>query len=82
MNDLFAQIGVAVAGFLGLVLILWRQRRKGRTEGREAARTQIEKEIKEDVQKRVESGRKAVERGRSSGATPADRLRQNDGRWQ
>lgn len=34
-----------------------------------------------DTIKRTERGREAVQRGRDSGGTPADRLRDNDGRW-
>jgi hypothetical protein len=70
-----------VLGLLGLLFAMWRQRRKGRAEGSAATQTRIEEEVRNDVQKRVESGRREVERGRRSGADPAQRLRDNDGRW-
>jgi len=81
MTELLTQLAVGVSALAALALALWHQRRKGRSEGHRQARTEIETEVRNDVETRVDSGRKAVERGRSSGADPAQRLRDNDQNW-
>jgi hypothetical protein len=47
--------------------------------GRKRGRTDVEQEALQDDAERLEKGRAAVRDGR--GDSPADRLRNNDGRW-
>jgi len=50
---------------------------KGRRDARAAQQL---KDLK-DAAKRTDAGRQALQRGRDSGASPDQRLRNNDGRW-
>lgn len=77
MNELLTQLAVLLGALVGLGLMLWWQRQKGR----EDAGKDIEREVLRDVQERTERGREAVSTGRASGATPDERLRRNDGAW-
>jgi hypothetical protein len=76
-DSLLTAGGAVLALLAGVVAALWRARAKGRREGRETAQT----EGLRDAAERMEKGRQAVQRGRDSGSTPADRLRRNDGDW-
>lgn len=49
--------------------------------GRSAGRKGLRDEQAGDTLDALERGREAVQDGRDSGATPDDRLRQNDRRW-
>ena len=84
MNDLMALLwgplgGVlaAAAGVLGLWVKSALDKRTARKEGAERQRA---KDAKETIE-RVERGRQAVQRGRDSGKSADQRLRDNDGRW-
>ena len=80
INALWGPLGGVLAAALG-VLGLWGKAALGkRTARREGAEKQRAKDAKETI-KRVERGQEAVTRGRSSGDSPDDRLRRNDGKW-
>lgn len=66
---------VAVAGVV-LQVLLWRARRQGAHEARQEDRI----DALEDQNDRLAKGREAVRDGRRNDDL-ADRLRQNDGRW-
>jgi hypothetical protein len=76
-TDLIAAGLALLGGLAAIAIAMWRQRTKGREEGRDTAQTEALK----DAAKRTEQGRQAVQRGRASGGDPADRLRRNDGQW-
>ena len=49
--------------------------------GRKAGKEGLRNEQAGDTLDAIKRGREAVQAGRDSGATPDDRVRQNDGRW-
>lgn len=49
--------------------------------GRKSGREDLRNEQAGDTLDAIKRGREAVQDGRDSGASPDDRLRQNDGRW-
>ena len=71
------EIWAAVVGFfLDKVwgeFLRWRERHQAKKEAR--------LEDLEDEKRRLEEGREAVAKGRDSGKSPDERLRDNDGRW-
>ena len=68
---------MAALGAVGGVVLgrVW-----GRFDGRSVGKLEAERDAMEETIIRVERGRDAVHDGRDDG-DPADRLRQNDGRW-
>lgn len=66
-------IGAVIVG-VKILLVL------SKRDGRQEAEAKMWLEALEDVAVRTEQGRDAVRKGRERG-TPADRLRNNDGRW-
>jgi beta-lactamase regulating signal transducer with metallopeptidase domain len=75
--EILGLVGGLILALFGLVFSFKQQRAKGREEGRQES----ERKGLADAARRTEEGRRAVLRGRTSGDTPADRLRQNDGQW-
>ena len=73
MTRLKAWLASILAALAGLLAVWGHGRRRGATDERTRGL--------EDAAKRTEAGRQAVQRGRDSGADPAQRLRDNDGRW-
>ena len=80
INALWGPLGGVLAAALG-VLGLWVKtaldKRGARKEGAEQQRAKDAVE----TAKRVQRGQDAISRGRSSGDSPDDRLRRNDGHW-
>lgn len=71
--ELLAPFWGYIVGSLGMIGAVFLGRRSGVTaERRRNAEDQID---------RAEKGRDAVRDGRASGKSPADRLRENDGKW-
>ncbi|PKP83721.1 MAG: hypothetical protein CVT80_12280 [Alphaproteobacteria bacterium HGW-Alphaproteobacteria-2] len=68
---------VAALGAVGGVVLgrVW-----GRMTGKRDGKREAERDAMEDKSQRVGRGRAAVRDGRGAG-DPADRLRDNDGRW-
>jgi len=50
-------------------------------KGKLSGEKELKNAIRKDAEDRRKAGRDAVARGRSSGSSPADRLRANDGDW-
>ena len=75
IEALRTKLGQAAALALSVLAALGLARRHWRSQGRDEA----EQEARDDADERVERGRRAVHRGR--GGDPAQRLRDNDGRW-
>ena len=76
MTEILIAIIAAVVSGLSLHLgRLW-----GRAEGRSIEREQLKDEVDARTSQRVDNGRAALGAGRAAG-DPAERLRQNDGRW-
>jgi hypothetical protein len=71
-------IGAAITGLAAIAAWVWRQIRRAEKVGEQKQRA---KDAIETV-KRVQRGQEAINRGRASGDSPADRLRRNDGKWQ
>jgi hypothetical protein len=69
-----------VLGALAMVALVLTGRRNGQLEQR-LERAQEQEKAHADTIKRTEHGRDAVARGRASGRTPDQRLRDNDGAW-
>jgi hypothetical protein len=76
-GDILTAAGVLFSALAAIGAALWRARIKGLRDGRTSA---INEGLR-DAAKRMDQGRAAVQRGRDSGGTPADRLRENDGKW-
>ena len=70
MIELVAAVGAVLAALGAAVLY-----------GTRKARGDRERKDLKDAAKRTEAGRKAVQRGRASGADPAERVRKNDRNW-
>jgi hypothetical protein len=70
-------IGAILTSGAALVAWVWNMLRKERKAGAE----QQKAEDAIETAKRVQRGQKAVNRGRASGASNADRVRSNDQRW-
>ena len=80
IGALWGPLGGVLAAALG-VLGLWiKTAMDKRSARREGAEQQRAKDAIETA-KRFQRGQEAINRGRASGDSPADRLRRNDGKW-
>ena len=70
-------IGAGLAAAGALAVWMWRALRKAKAQGAEQQRA----EDAQETVKRVERGQQAINRGRASGDSPDQRLRNNDGKW-
>lgn len=64
---------------LGGVLALWVGGRARERSGRQAGRSEAERDAARDTVERIEKGNEQVADNR--GGNPADRLRRNDAKW-
>ena len=80
INTLWGPLGGGLAAAMAVIGLWVKMALDKRTARREGAEKQRAKDADETL-KRVARGQQAVTRGRSSGDTPADRLRGNDGKW-
>jgi uncharacterized membrane-anchored protein YhcB (DUF1043 family) len=76
MTDILIWVIGALAAVGGVIL----GRLLGQAEGKRAGREEAYQDELHDQTGRLDTGRKAVAKGRDAG-TPADRLRDNDGAW-
>lgn len=74
MTDVLMTVALAVLAVIGA---FWGGQRKARKE----TERRVKNELDADKARRLDAGREAVGHGRSSGADPDERMRENDGRW-
>jgi hypothetical protein len=80
MKSLLRRLWPLVLGALAMVALVLTGRRSGQLEQR-LKRAQERERAYADTLDRQAQGRAAVARGRASGRSPDQRLRDNDGAW-